>query len=303
MFHCLISHLVYSLIGHFINLTAYIKLLMMKYISYLAFLMIILLLSSCEETSISSVDAETPVVSSYLYAGQSLDSLRVTLSNSYAREDTQLLTLDELEISITEGDNSYRLNPFGEGYYQQAALIIAAEKSYNLEFEWRGATISASTFVPAKREAKLSTSLIEMEKITNTGGFPGGGFTQIDPIEISWDNPEGDYYYVLIENLETNPEYVNDFIADLEEDLGQRFRRITEPDITDFYSITPRREITQYGTHRVIIFRVSPEYAALYQPSGTSSQSLREPPSNNENGHGIFTGVSSDTLYFEVKKI
>ena len=142
-----------------------------------------------------------------------------------------------------------------------------------------------------------------MEKITNNGGFPGGGFTQIDPIEVSWDNPEGDYYYVLIENLETNPEYVNDFLADLEEDLGQRFRRITEPSITDFHSINPRREITQYGTHRVIVFRVSPEYAALYQTSGTSSQSLTEPPSNIDNGLGIFTGVSSDTLYFEVKKI
>lgn len=275
----------------------------MKNITCFLVLSGILLLSACEETAISSIDAETPVVSSYLYAGQSLDSLRVTLSNSYAREDTQLLTLDELEISIIEGDNSYVLTPSGEGYYQQSALIIETEKSYNLAFEWKGATISASTFVPAKRAVSLSTSLIEMEKITNTGGFPGGGFTEIDPIEVSWDNPEGDYYYVLIENLETNPEYVNDFLADLEENLGQRFRRITEPDITDVYSIDPRREITQYGTHRVIVFRVSPEYAALYQTSGTSSQSLTEPPSNIENGLGIFTGVSSDTLYFEVKKI
>ncbi len=275
----------------------------MQNISYIAVLLAVLVLCACEETSISSIDAETPVVSSYLYAGQSLDSLRVTLSNSYAREDTQLVTLDELDITIKEGDNTFDLNSFGEGFYRQPELVIEAENSYVLEFEWKGATISASTFVPGKREARLSTSAIEMEKITNNGGFPGGGFTQIDPIEVSWDNPEGDYYYVLIENLETNPEYVNDFLADLEEDLGQRFRRITEPSITDFHSINPRREITQYGTHRVIVFRVSPEYAALYQTSGTSSQSLTEPPSNIDNGLGIFTGVSSDTLYFEVKKI
>ena len=276
---------------------------MMKSIDIISALMSILLFCSCEETSITSLDRETPVVSSYLYAGQPLDSLRVTLSNSYAQTDTQLVTLDELDITIKEGENTFELNPFGEGYYRQSSLLIETEKSYVLEFEWKGATISATTFVPGKREAQLSTSLIEMEKITNTGGFPGGGFTQIDPIEVSWDNPEGDYFYVLIENLETNPEYVNDFLADLEEDLGQRFRRITEPSITDFHSINPRREITQYGTHRVIVFRVSPEYAALYQTSGTSSQSLTEPPSNIDNGLGIFTGVSSDTLYFEVKKI
>ncbi len=275
----------------------------MQNISYIAALLTVLVLCACEETSISSNDEKTPVVSSYLYAGQSLDSLRVTLSNSYARADTQLVVLNELDIVVTEGDQTYTLQGFGEGYYQQSMLIIEAEKSYNLEFEWNGATISASTFVPGKREAEISTSSIEMEKITNNGGFPGGGFTQIDPIEISWDNPEGDYYYVLIENLEADPEYVNDFLADLEEDLGRRFRRITEPDITDFYRINPRREITQYGTHRVIVFRVSPEYAALYQTSGTSSQSISEPPSNIDNGLGIFTGVSSDTMYFEVRKI
>lgn len=275
----------------------------MKNYASIVILLSLLVLLSCEETSIDTFDAKTPVVSSYLYAGQSLDSLRVTLSNSYAREDTQLVTLDELDIVISEGDNSYTLNASGEGYYQQPNLQIGSEKSYNLEFEWNGATISASTFVPGKREAELSTSSIEMEKITNNGGFPGGGFTQVDPIEVSWDNPEGDYYYVLIENLEVDPEYVNDFLADLEENLGQRFRRITEPDITDFHRIDPRREITQYGTHRVIVFRVSPEYAALYQTSGTSSQSITEPPSNIDNGLGIFTGVSSDTLYFEVKKI
>lgn len=275
----------------------------MKNCLYLFTIISLFLFSSCEETSIDSVDTETPVVASYLYAGQPLDSLRVSLSSSYAREDTQLVTLDELDIIIIEGDNTYSLNPFGEGYYRQNQLTIENERSYNLQFEWKGATISASTFVPGKREAQLSTSAIEMQKITNNGGFPGGGFTQIDPIEISWDNAEGDYYYVLIENLEDNPEYVNDFLAELEENAGQRFRRITEPNITDFHSINPRREITQYGTHRVIVFRVSPEYAALYQTSGTSSQSLTEPPSNIDNGLGIFTGVSSDTLYFEVKKI
>lgn len=275
----------------------------MKNYLYLLSVSCLFAFSSCEETSIDSVDTETPVVSSYLYAGQSLDSLRVSLSSSYAREDTQLVTLDELDIVIIEGNNTYNLSPFGEGYYRQDQLTIENEKSYNLQFEWNGATISASTFVPGKREAQLSTSVIEMQKITNTGGFPGGGFEQIDPIEVSWGNSEGDYYYVLIENLEDNPEYVNDILAELEENAGRRFRRITEPNITDFHSINPRREITQYGTHRVIVFRVSPEYAALYQTSGTSSQSLAEPPSNIDNGLGIFTGVSSDTLYFEVKKI
>lgn len=269
----------------------------------LVFALFFLLFGACEETSIDSIETDTPVVTSYLYAGQPLDSLRVTLAFSYGRADTQLVTLDDLEIEVSEGSETYALTPFGEGYYRQPNLQVATNRSYNLAFDWQGTSITATTFVPERRSAQLSSAIIEMQKITTSGGFPIGGFTQVDPIEINWDNPEGDYYYVLIENIEEDPEYTNDLIADIEEDLGRRFSLITEPSITDFHSINPRREITQFGTHRVIVFRVTPEYAALYQTSSASSQSLAEPPSNIENGLGIFTGVSSDTLYFEVKKI
>ena len=267
-------------------------------------LLSLLLFTACEEDNISTIDTKTPVVSSYLYAGQPLDSLHVSLSFSYARADTNLITLDDLDITILANDQSFPLFNIGEGYYNNPDLIVADGQAYELSFDYEGETISSSTFVPEKREASLSSTTLELEKITNTGGFPGGGggFTEVDPIEITWSNTENEYYYVLIENIEEDPEYVNDFLAQFEENFGRRFSLITEPQITDFHSINPRREITQFGTHRVIVFRVTPEYAALYETSGTSSQSITEPPSNIENGLGIFTGVSSDTLYFEVKQ-
>ena len=137
-----------------------------------------------------------------------------------------------------------------------------------------------------------------MEQI-EAGVFPTGGFNIPDPVEVSWNNEDGDYYYVLIKNIETDPEYVNENIAQLD---GQ-FLFITEPLITDFYAIRTRQELTQYGTYQIIVFRVNPEYAALYESSGSSTLSLEEPPSNIVNGLGIFTGVSSDTLYLEVNKI
>jgi len=43
--------------------------------------------------------------------------------------------------------------------------------------------------------------------------------------------------------------------------------------------------------HQIIVYRVNPEYAALYQNSGNSTLSLEEPPTNIENGNGIFTGA------------
>jgi len=59
----------------------------------------------------------------------------------------------------------------------------------------------------------------------------------------------------------------------------------------------------QFGTYQIIVFRVNTEYAALFDSSVGSSLSLEEPPSNIVNGLGIFTGLSSDTLYLEVTKI
>ena len=100
-------------------------------------------------------------------------------------------------------------------------------------------------------------------------------------------------------------DYVNENVAQFQlENGGQsRFSFITEPQITDFYAIDARRELPQFGTYQIIVFRVNPEYAALYESSGSSTLSLEQPPSNVVNGLGIFTGVSSDTLYLEVRKI
>ncbi|MEM7368673.1 MAG: hypothetical protein AAF587_08705 [Bacteroidota bacterium] len=81
-----------------------------------------------------------------------------------------------------------------------------------------------------------------------------------------------------------------------------RFRTISEPEITNLHTIDTRRGLQQFGTHRVIVFRVNAEYAALYESSGTSPVSLSQPPPNVENGLGIFSGISGDTLFFEVIK-
>ena len=92
---------------------------------------------------------------------------------------------------------------------------------------------------------------------------------------------------------------MNENIAQFEEQL----QFISEPLISDFYAIRTQRELLQFGTYQIIVFRVNPEYAALYESSSNSTLSLEEPPSNIVNGLGIFTGVSSDTLYLEVIKI
>ena len=280
----------------------------MNYIKSIYLLsLLIFLLFACENEnqSIENIETKTAVVEAYLYNGQSVDSLKITQSFSYSQLDTVVITLDGLDIILSESNKQHSLTSIGNGIYQNSEMTIEQDKNYRLEFEWEGAIITSETYIPIKKEAHLSLTQVHLPKIIL--GANGGGSTTgtTDPIEITWDNSEGDYYYIVIKNIESNPEYVNENVAAaiLENGGDTRFILITEPKISDFYAIDTRRELTQYGTHQIIVFRVNPEYAALYKSSGNSSLSLEQPPTNVENGLGIFTGVSSDTLYLEVNKI
>lgn len=262
------------------------------------------LFSACEQESIETVESKTAVVEAYLYAGQSVDSISITQSFSYAQSDSNILTLDQLDITFSDFSNPSLLTSIGDGIYQKQDIVIEHGKSYRLEFVWEGEVISAETYIPLKKEAQLSASQIELDKV-ELGSFGGGAGNIPDPVEITWDNSEGDYYYVVVKNIEDEPEYVNENVAQFQAENGgqSRFIFITEPQIIDFHALDARRDLTQFGTHQIIIFRVNPEYAALYESSGSSTLSLEQPPTNVINGLGIFTGVSSDTLYLEVKKI
>jgi len=249
---------------------------------------------------LTSLETRTAVVDAYLIAGQSVDSIRITQSNSYTSSDTLLITLDNLSITINDGEQDYSLDPIGDGYYKNENLLIENDKSYTLQFEHDGKEVSSSTYVPPKREVSLTAEEIELEKITqgSFGGGPGNIGNRPDPVDVVWDNPEGDYYYVLIENIEDNPEDVNELFAQ----FGINFTFVTQPEITDAHSINARRDLTQFGTYRIVVFRVNAEYVALYESAGSSSQTISEPPNNIDNGLGIFTGVSSDTVFLEVKQ-
>jgi len=256
------------------------------------------LINSCNQESVEQTETKTTIVEGYLSAGNPVDSLRVTQSFSYGQVEEEIITLNDLNIRITNDNNQFELTSIGNGYYQNTNLIIDAGKNYQLEIERGGKIISADTYVPEYNATSISTTQVGLKKIV-AGVFPTGGIIIPDPVEVSWNNENGDYYYVLIKNIETDPEYVNENIAQFDGQL----QFISEPLISDFYAIRTQRELLQFGTYQIIVFRVNPEYAALYESSGSSTLSLEEPPSNIVNGLGIFTGVSSDTLYLEVTKL
>ena len=156
--------------------------------------------------------------------------------------------------------------------------------------------MSAYTYVPSK-PVDFTQSVTEMyiEAMDSSSGPPTGGMTQPDPIELNWTNSDNSYYLVLVENMEDTLDPIRDFGDDAPP--GNRFKK--SPTNSDFEELRSM-EFQYFGMHRVILYHVLPDYATLYEENSTSSQNITNPSTSIVNGYGIFTGLSTDTLYVDV---
>ena len=223
----------------------------------------------------------------------------------------KVIPLDSLEadaapddlspIVISEDGEVYPLFYLGEnGKYGNSDLIIEADKVYKLEVLYNGKTVSAETYIPLQPQSLwLSDTLIEKEKITSFVDLQNQ--TVNDPIELNWESESGAFYFVNVKNIEEDPEPVNELFSGGAGNF-QRPDFLTEPSTNNFYTIDAFRDLTHYGTYQVTVFRVNPEYVALYEDNTSGSGSLNEIRTNVQNGFGIFTGVNSKIVFFEVKK-
>lgn len=236
---------------------------------------------------------DTPVIESYLHAG---DYLNVTVSRQtpflsdalYSDDD-----IDNLTIQVEANGEMHTLTPLGGGKYIANSLVAIAGVQYDLTFRFNSKDVYAYTVIPAK-PANVTQSATEMyrERIDfsappNPGAFP-------DPIEISWDNPDGSYYLITVENIEETLDPIVDFGGDLPEPF------LLRPPVNTSSAKLSAMQFVYFGTHRIILHHLLPDYAALFNDNSTSSQNLTNPSTSIINGYGIFTGLNSDTLYVEI---
>jgi len=251
--------------------------------------------TSCKKQETSEF-TDTPIIESYLQPG---NYFTVNIRRQIPFSDNVKYSSDDINNLAPEvryNNLSYTLTPLGEGKYIDSTIILSAGNSFDLSFQFNSKKVTAYTYVPSK-PASVSQSATEMHltKIDSTFTGPQSGITQPDPVIISWDNPEKSYYLIVIENIETNPEPVRDFGTGTPP--ANRFRKSpTNFSVEEINS----REFQYFGTYRIILFHVLPDYAALYNQSNTSSQNLSNPSTSIVNGYGIFTGLNSDTLYVEI---
>lgn len=260
----------------------------MKNINPLLLSLMMLVISSCGKIDLQTADSNVAVVESYIRPASEIQ-IMISKQIVFLSEESDIEYLKDLDVRLKHNETWIDLIFKYDSIYVAEGINVNIGDVYEMEFEYNEKTISSSTLVPSEpQNFHLSSSTIE---ISSAG--PGPGSVSMEPIEITWYNPEGDYHMIVVENIEENPILIDD-----DEDRPVRTFR-NAPLQGDTQELSPR-SFVYFGRHRVILFKLNPEYAALYEDLETTSLDLSAPPTNIQNGLGIFTGYNSDTLYLNV---
>lgn len=266
----------------------------MKHIILPTLLLTLGLLSSCGKELITPITPDNvAIVESYLYAGDSTITIKVTKILPFS-EDT--IEATEYISGLHPQINGVDLTETGSGIYtlRLDGKQIQPGDSYVLKFLYAADTVSSTTIIPGKPlNFNISSNSIYVDRITASGGgMPSGPPSDL---VLSWENPDESYYYVVIQYMETGRDYINYRSASL--------------DLSDTTSISPMntsetrlgtRDLNFFGSYRIILFKVNDDFADLYQQSSVNSNNITNPVSTINNGFGVFTGMASDTTYLEV---
>jgi hypothetical protein len=252
---------------------------------------IVLIGTACTKESNSEALAPKAVVESYLIAGERIE-VKVSEESVTGTIDS-LQPISGLSVVVTSNGTSYPLSETGEGVYSHPSLTAMAGQHYTLHFEYNNKEITAETTVPDQPMGFTASATTITPPSPPT---PGTTPVMPDPVVYTWDNPYNDYHLMVVKCIETNPVEINSGVVLVG---GRVFRN--EPTQNSTQNLRPM-QFTYYGLHEVILYRILPEYAALYEDNGDNSNNLTAPPGNITNGLGIFTGVHyADKLYITVQ--
>jgi hypothetical protein len=236
-----------------------------------------------EELMQYDINTQTPIVESYLEEGSNnltvkLYSMEVYLHDEYILSNP--VTNQILKV------NGKALTETGAGTYSLALGedTIREQQEFNLQFDYQGKTVKASTIVP-RPITKLS---IEPESIERTSSYYWYG-SDTTQITLRWEDPDNSFYQVYIEPPTTTstPSFGGGFPG----------RRMMQPFQGNSYQMT-LREFSDSGNYFIYVYRVNKDYVELYER--ISSTDLANPVSFVENAFGVFTSISGAKVKFSV---
>lgn len=269
-----------------------------------AFPALTLCIVACSEYSYNPEEIDEVVVFGCLVADSRVENIRLTMLAPYGGDTQASDPVSDAAISIDDGTSRWELiSSDDSGHYHcpDTTLATQAGKTYTITIEHSNKNITASTVVP-ERPTGLSlsesvlyidTALTMQERMEQMReGEDASGIT------LSFANPLSLLHYVTIENVDPAP--VDIPMDSLPGGMFRGARFLSAPFSADTYVIT-YMNLTQFGKHKIVLYRVNQEYADLYDFREQDSRSLNEPKTNVTNGLGIFTAVNCDSIFFEAK--
>lgn len=259
-------------------------------------LTLITLLTSCSKELTTPLDSEKiAVVESYLVAGDSTITVNVSKLLPFSTDTNEVKEyISGLQLQI----NGYNIKETSTGIYQLKLKNACIEPgiTYELKFRYYDDSVTSSTVIPEKpANFALSETILYTDRITSSSTGFGGG--PMEDIEVTWDNDDDSYYYLMVEYLESTPDYINYLMEDLDISLNQ-----SEAPVQSAGARIGMRNLNFFGHYRVVLFKVNKDFADLYQHLTSNSNNLTNPVTAITNGYGVFTGMSSDTAFIEVRE-
>jgi hypothetical protein len=268
-------------------------------------------LTGCEKEQLNNGHSGLIVVEGYLYAGRPVDSIRISQAVYFNSSDTVFHGVSDASVSIVSNGITYNLQPsVRQGYYNYPGnnLNITAGGTYSLNIIYNNQQITSQTTVPGSasrlkisENALLVDTTLTMRELRDSS------------LQVSWNNSNRDYYFVILENKDSilTPVRVNTTSGGFGYggfpgtgtgtiNLARRFQ--TRPIQDSLYRISLFSTVGNYGHYEFKLYKVTKDYASLYQSSTQNTINLNEPFTNISNGLGIFTAFSEcDSLSFVVK--
>ena len=267
-----------------------------------------ILFAGCEKLPLSNGHSDLLVVQGYLYAGLPVDSIRLSQPVYFNSEDTLFSGVSNASVSIVADGVIYVLQPAqNQGYYfyPGSDLNIIAGHSYTLTIGYNNQQITSQTTVPSNPSGLAISENTLWVDTTQTQRE-----LRDSSLLVSWSNPGNDYYFVILENLDTvlTPITVSSGFGGYggsfptgTVNLQRRFQ--TRPIQDSLYRVSLFSSVGNYGHYLLRLYKVTKDYANLYQSRTQNSLSLNEPFTNISNGLGIFTAFSAcDSVAFSVQK-
>lgn len=247
------------------------------------------------------------VVEGFVTADFQVNDIKIKETVGLADEVIDIPIDDALvRLATPERDVLLDYNPLTQKYEDTSGeFLIEVGQTLDIEIVLDGTVASSTSTVPEK---PTGLSLSKTELIVPTLGFNFGLREQIADLfenetsTLSWNGQAGRSYFVVIENLEETIEpLLPSQIPEESLELLSSFRFISEPsEATSFEIISIALET--YGMHMAKVYSVNEEYVELFNSDTQDSRDLNEPPSNIQNGLGIFSAFAVDSLEFVVRK-